>query len=965
MERLVSELGLLLKMLDQETVSPATADKMASVRNIMETVKPTGNGSDLYMNSCLYGNGTSFVESLFEDFGPASLPEGVSVGLRRSSKYSFHRSTTSRVEVSSAPSPPYTVLTMHCFPPPETPDGGPEPLRSRPEVVLHGLTELLPCPGFCLGNRHSCAPLGLPVPACCLWSPTGQKGPIGLLLQFDGIPHRRCPPAGSGIAATAGTDHLAATALVGRLNNGGVEHGPLGLNVPRLPRYMVKALPEVGVEALSDRRLCQTFPADPHDTFGSARSDRHSPPPSQPTHHQVVINCDLHMLSASPVEQKEQKEEEEKTIPNKSTPTDTPPPQPTTAIADDYYEEAVPPEQYLGTAVHSSGYCVEDAYYEDADDNYPSTRIDGPPKNSYNDSDAVSSSYESYEEEDDDAKGRDQPQTWAAEDTSNGSIRDCRICAFLLRKKRFGQWTKQLAVVRDNKLQCYKNIKDSTPNTELQLNLCNVIYVPKEGRKKRHELRFSLPGGEALVLAVQSKEQAQRWLKVVQEASNLTSNTESHDGAPSPIIQRKLELDKMRLSDKGASDSDSGPIGDTQAPVRDSDSLTRGKRGPLSELTGSMKKINRIISFSKKKPPLPGDPPSSSGNQDNTCSGYLSVCLSGAWKERWCVLRGGTLYLQRDPGDTRPPVIAVPLVGADVVPGGLGPKHPFSFRVLQAGKELLALEASCWEDLGRWLGVLLVKTGCGTLPEELHYDYIDVETLSDIQHAARNSFLWAKTATISSSSNSTDSRMYDEVYESVLEGSAESKPGQVRRHASFSSRGSDRTEQQAAVKRHASNVNQYGRYGKTRAEEDARRYLREKEQLEKEKELLKRTLVSIRKERREVKEQLRSGTTPRGEQRLAQLEVVCKEREEERVELELRLTEVKENLKKSLAGGALGPPTDTRISIKAQGRKVEKVYSETVPVNSASELRKRPPSYASSRGTVMQKAKEWESKQVV
>ncbi|KAK0141075.1 WD repeat-containing protein 73 [Merluccius polli] len=190
-----------------------------------------------------------------------------------------------------------TVSTIHSvddalLPPPETPDGGPEPLRSRPEVVLHGLTELLPCPGFCLGNRHNCAPLGLPVPACCLRSPTGQKGPIGLLLQFDGIPHRRCPPAGSGIAATAGTDHLAATALVGRLNNGGVEHGPLRLNVPRLPRYMVKALPEVGVEALSDRRLCQTFPADPHDTFGSARSDRHSPPPSQPTHHQVVIRFD-------------------------------------------------------------------------------------------------------------------------------------------------------------------------------------------------------------------------------------------------------------------------------------------------------------------------------------------------------------------------------------------------------------------------------------------------------------------------------------------------------------------------------------------------------------------------------------------------------------------------------------------------------------------------------------------------
>jgi len=60
---------------------------------------------------------------------------------------------------------------------------------------------------------------------------TGQKGPIGLLLQLDGFPHRWCPPAGSGVAATSGTDHLTATAPVSRLNNGGTEHGPFGLNI--------------------------------------------------------------------------------------------------------------------------------------------------------------------------------------------------------------------------------------------------------------------------------------------------------------------------------------------------------------------------------------------------------------------------------------------------------------------------------------------------------------------------------------------------------------------------------------------------------------------------------------------------------------------------------------------------------------------------------------------------------------
>ncbi|XP_068187544.1 actin filament-associated protein 1-like 1 isoform X2 [Antennarius striatus] len=754
MERLVNELGSLLKMLDHEMVSPATADKMASVRNILGSLQSSVNGSDVYMNSCLYGNGTSFVESLFDDF-----------------------------------------------------------------------------------------------------------------------------------------------------------------------------------------------------------------------------DCDLHMLSASPVEQKEHKEEEEKTHPNKSTPTDTPPPLPTTPLPDDYYEEAVPLDpgsspQYFTTNINTSRNSVEDAYYEDAENNYPTTRINGPPKNSYNDSDALSSSYESYEEEEDEeAKGQDQPQRWTAEDNPNGPVGNCRICAFLLRKKRFGQWAKQLVVVRDNKLQCFKSIKESTPHTELLLNLCNVIYVPKEGRKKRHELRFSMSGGEALVLAVQSKEQAQRWLKVVQDVGS----QERLDESTSPMIKRKLELDKVLQCDRQASDSDSGPTAESQpfvqGPGRDTiDSLNRGKRGAFSELTESMsraagKKINRIITFSKRKPPLPGEHSLSSGQQDNPRCGYLSVFLSGSWKERWCVIRNGSLYLQKDHSDQRQPVAVVPLKGAEVVPGGLGPKHPFSFLICQGGSELASLEASCSEDLGRWLGVLFAETGSATLPEELHYDYIDVDTLTDIRHAARNSFQWATTTATSSSSTSTDSRTYDEVYESVEDADVARGAGHVRRHASFSSRDSEKTEQQAAIKRHASSVNQYARYGKTRAEEDAKRYLKKKEELEKQKEEIRNSLISLRREKREVKEMMKSVTGHAVEQRLAKLETLCKQKEEERVELELRLTDVKENLKKSLARGALGPPTDTTISVKAKGSKVEKVYNETVPVNSASELRKRPPSlYASSKGNVMQKAKAWESK---
>lgn len=49
---------------------------------------------------------------------------------------------------------------------------------------------------------------------------------------------------------------------------------------------------------------------------------------------------------------------------------------------------------------------------------------------------------------------------------------------------------------------------------DLLLPQCTVVYAPKDSKRKHHELRFTLPTGDALVLAVQSKEQAHRWLRV-------------------------------------------------------------------------------------------------------------------------------------------------------------------------------------------------------------------------------------------------------------------------------------------------------------------------------------------------------------------------------------------------------------------------------------------------------------------
>ncbi|XP_022056080.2 actin filament-associated protein 1-like 1 isoform X1 [Acanthochromis polyacanthus] len=635
---------------------------------------------------------------------------------------------------------------------------------------------------------------------------------------------------------------------------------------------------------------------------------------------------------------------------------DSPPPLPTTPPPEEYYEEAVPlspgkmPEYIITRVRASPPNSIEDGY-EDAENHYPTTCINSHRKNSYNDSDALSSSYESYEEDEEErSPGVRLTHQWPSDESSMPPARDCRICAFLLRKKRFGQWAKQLTVIRENRLQCYKSSKDTCPYVDLLLPQCTVVYAPKDSKRKHHELRFTLPNGDALVLAVQSKEQAHRWLKVVREVSGQSAGPEE---SASPVVPRKNELDKRLSAERNTSDSDSVGVSAGEN-CRENGKV---KRGALA----AGRKITRIISFSKKKPPRPGDPRTS---YSDPRQGYLSVLVNQVWREQWCCVCRGSLHFYHDKGDPRASLPSLPLHGCEVVPG-LGPKHPFAFRILRNSTEVAALEASSSDELGRWLGVILAETGSATDPESLHYDYVDVETIANIRDAARHSFLWAT----SSSSTSTDSRTYDEVPNEDIqsgENRRQQSGNQGKRRSSFSSSDSDRTKPLVSLKRTGSNANQYGRYGKTRAEEDAKRYHNEKEELEKERDGIRNALVTLRQEKRELKEELKTASERRKpflNKRVSQLEEACRAKEAERVDMELRLTQVKENLKKSLAGGALGAPVEDKPPAKAASKKIQNIYSDSLPVNCALEMRRRPPSvYASSTGTVMQKAKEWESK---
>lgn len=71
--------------------------------------------------------------------------------------------------------------------------------------------------------------------------------------------------------------------------------------------------------------------------------------------------------------------------------------------------------------------------------------------------------------------------------------------------------------------QCYKSSKEQTPLLDVSLLGCSVVYKEKQLKRKEHKLKIVPVGAEAIVLALQSKEQTEQWLRVI--VPNLWLNT--------------------------------------------------------------------------------------------------------------------------------------------------------------------------------------------------------------------------------------------------------------------------------------------------------------------------------------------------------------------------------------------------------------------------------------------------------
>ncbi|KAM9360732.1 actin filament-associated protein 1-like 2 [Symphorus nematophorus] len=278
-----------------------------------------------------------------------------------------------------------------------------------------------------------------------------------------------------------------------------------------------------------------------------------------------------------------------------------------------------------------------------------------------------SSHYESYgEEEDDDDDDDDDEEPvkdkahyiqWSASQPCLRPAPESRLCGYLWRRKWLGQWTKQLFIIRNDVLLCYKCAQDLLPQMELNLRGCQLVYKSKSNRKIQHQLKLVLPGSETLVLGYSSYQQADEWKKVIEEVSV-------------------------------------GAQVDTQSSVSQirSDQLLSCRSSAVLTDSEEEKQTSAGCRFNKQK-------------------GFLSVLMNCQWQSLLCQVEAGLLNMfgeeeeEEEVKKERSPQYTVQLRGCEV---RAGPDTDHSYRITLSmlGDQVAVLEVSTSDEKERWLKLL-------------------------------------------------------------------------------------------------------------------------------------------------------------------------------------------------------------------------------------------------------------------
>nr|KAF6454576.1 actin filament associated protein 1 like 2 [Rousettus aegyptiacus] len=500
-----------------------------------------------------------------------------------------------------------------------------------------------------------------------------------------------------------------------------------------------------------------------------------------------------------------------------------------------------------------------EGYYEEAEPYDMSLNEDG---------EAVSSSYESYDEEEG-SRGKSAPYQWPSPEASIELMRDTRICAFLWRKKWLGQWAKQLCVIKDTRLLCYKSSKDHSPQLDVNLLGSSVVHKEKQVRKKEHKLKITPMNADVIVLGLLSESGSKT------DPEEFTYDYVDADRVSCIVSAAKTSLLLMQRK--------------FSEPNTYIDGLPSQGRQELLYDDVEMSELTATVD------PEEAPPPTDAQAESDPDRVYLDLTPVKSFLHS----PGGTQIRARSP---TPPHLDLP---AEALPAdaGLAPDE-----LLIKSAETPELQPVQQESLEPSPRIATVKIQ--TEQQKISFP----PSCPDV-------------VAISPAGASTP------VKDRLRVASAEIK------------------------------------LGKNRTEAEVKRYTEEKERLEKKREEIRAHLAQLRKQKRELKETLLKctdkGVLASMEQKLKEIDEECKIEESRRVDLELNIVEVKGNLKKAEAGPVtLGTAVDTtHLESVGPRPKAAAPTPDCTPVNSATALKNRPLSVmVTGKGTVLQKAKEWEKK---
>ncbi|KAJ8401012.1 hypothetical protein AAFF_G00389690 [Aldrovandia affinis] len=298
--------------------------------------------------------------------------------------------------------------------------------------------------------------------------------------------------------------------------------------------------------------------------------------------------------------------------------------------------------------------------------------------------DSGSSHYESYgeeeEEEEEEVKDRAHYIQWSASQPCLRPVPESRVCGYLWRKRWLGQWVKQLFIIRNNLLLCYKCAKDLNPLLEVRLRGCTVVYKFKQSNKMQHELKVAA-GSDTLVLGFQTRLQADDWRKVIEEVSGSTCyEKESHSSSS------LLKCDRLTLK---------------------CDRLDSCRSSAVLHTDSDEDKLSGL--------------PSALSSVEIKDKGLLNVLMNCQWQSLWCQVEDGALKMFGDEVCEESPQYSVQLRGCEVRPGP-DTAQAYRITVAQHGDQVAVLEASCADEKEHW--VQLLQDGSASQADPL-YERLD------------------------------------------------------------------------------------------------------------------------------------------------------------------------------------------------------------------------------------------------